>query len=244
MKLGVTRRFSGNNVPETSGFDVNALVTLTGLLSLKAQTPTPTSTESPKAIIFSKPAPEEKKVTLEDIVLQNAHQVVLSYAQKNMLVMKCAQAIHEAHLKRKIHGDINPSNFVVKIEGDNISVTLIGFDPTSLIPSIKRGTKGYVAPEVAEKGHSVKSDIYSFGCVLKALADNGFGNRFEFLAKSMCLKPTNIKNPEARQSLEDTINFLNKDGFKALKAAGKSIGGYRQVWDHDREGHVFTNKFK
>ncbi len=249
MKLGVARRFSDKGVPESSGFDqADALATLTSLLSLKAQKTT--LIDSPKVVILSKPVPEEKKETLEDVVLQNAYEEVLTYTQKNMLVMKCAQAIHEAHQQRKIHGDINLSNFVVKIEGENISVKLIGFDPTFVLQPTetsiktpkKRGTEGYIAPEVAEKGYSVKSDIYSFGCMLKVLAESGFGNRFEFLAKRMCLKLNLIKNPEIRQSLEDTIKFLNQNGFKTLKDDGKRIGEYRHRWEPSGEGMRFTNK--
>ncbi len=237
MKVGARR--SSDVIPETCGFDkedCEVLVKLTRILSLTDVKATKHVVSEPQRNIVFSPIAKEKQVTLEDIVLQNQQKEVLSYEQKNLLVMRCTQALEAAHQQRKIHGDIKPSSFVVKIDGDNISVKLVGFNPSS------RGTKGYVAPEVAEKGHSVKSDIYSFGRVLKALADNGFGQRFEFLAKRMCLKPNNIKNPEVRQSLEVTIQFLNEDGFKPLKEDGERIGEYRHRWEPSGMGMRFTNK--
>lgn len=247
MILG-SRRFS-KEISVSSGFDkknCEALVTLASRLSL-----TDTKTDSPeqlkphvetgKTIIFSQSAPKEKKETLADVMFKHKiKQEVLSKEQINLLVMKCAEQLQLAHLQRKIHGDIKPSQFIVNMKGSVIKVKLVGFDPAYIlkpnenfiIPPIEeeRGTVGFIAPEVAKQGkYSFKSDIFAFGCVLNDLVQSGFGKRFNFLYKQMCKKAA-YKNPELRKSLEDTIQFINDNKFEELKETGERIGRYRVVY--------------
>ncbi|MBS0288096.1 MAG: serine/threonine protein kinase [Proteobacteria bacterium] len=197
--------------------------------------------EQPAPIVLVVSEIKPKEETLADLILKHQQeQVVLTKNQIDHLVVGCAQALQEAHTQRKIHGDINPSQFIVNMKGDKVKIKLVGLessyvlkeDESSMIvaPNQQKGTVGYIAPEVSTEGrYSFKSDIFSFGCILNDLSVAGLGKRFDYLYRQMCKKAAN-KNPELRKSLEATIAFINSNGFKELKEAGERIGRYRMVW--------------
>lgn len=90
------------------------------------------------------------------------------------IIEQAAQALSYLNLKGWIHCDVKPDNFLVKDDG---RLKLIDFSiadrPKSGLAQLfakknkVRGTRSYMSPEqIRGKGVDVRSDIYSFGCVL------------------------------------------------------------------------------
>ena len=101
-----------------------------------------------------------------------------------------AQALQYLHSKRLLHLDIKPQNIILKYDKtkDLFDAYLIDYDlschdePKDKCASFKRGTPGYIPPEMFTKEHSTttKSDIYSLGATYYDFLNHTFriGERF------------------------------------------------------------------
>lgn len=96
------------------------------------------------------------------------------------IVSQLSEAIGYMHSKQVIHRDIKPSNIMVTHAGD--IVKLIDFSladcDSYVIIKTKAGTRAYMAPELdeADVKSNVKTDLYSFGIIVRQLAEKS-GNR-------------------------------------------------------------------
>ena len=86
-------------------------------------------------------------------------------------VTSAARALADAHAIKIVHGDVKPSNLVVKPDG---SVKLIDFGLTAFFKESERsrfgGTLPYAAPEqLSGKQVDARTDVYCLGVVLREL---------------------------------------------------------------------------
>ncbi|MBS0290365.1 MAG: protein kinase family protein [Proteobacteria bacterium] len=133
--------------------------------------------------------------------------VGLNNTQKLICAIACCQAIKQLHLKRIIHCDIKPENFVAKVENNDITIKAVDFGFSLILPNNQNyiidgwaGTPGYIAPEIdSENKFSFSSDIYALGIMFKK--DLGLP---AYLYSNLI-----HQNPSARCcSLDDVIHAL------------------------------------
>src|SRR5580658_2463296 len=81
-----------------------------------------------------------------------------------------AAALAEAHAKGVVHRDLKPGNIMIAKSGAKVldfGLARSGQDETITASHMVMGTPAYMAPEQREgKPADIRSDIYSFGCVL------------------------------------------------------------------------------
>ncbi len=137
----------------------------------------------------------------------------LNEEQKLIIAIKFCNILKQLQSLRIIHADIKPENIKIKIENDNITVKIMDFGFSMILPSgvntIVDGYKGtgpYIAPEIFNTDEprlstltfSFESDIYATGVMFEA----NFGISHE-ICKGM-LK----KNPNERDPVDTTIKKL------------------------------------
>lgn len=116
-------------------------------------------------------------ITLQEFMLQKKINLDLFFKIAKQLT-SVLQEVHDAHI---IHEDINPSNVLVKIEGENVNICLIDFhiatslsqDQQSITsPEGLEGTLPYMAPEQTGRINrpiDKRADLYSLGATLYQL---------------------------------------------------------------------------
>ena len=112
-----------------------------------------------------------------DVVMGNQGGRPFDVGQIIWLGKQMAAGLSVVHEYGYLHSDVKPSNFLLGANESGVTTLKIAdFGiATSLrdeLSSSRAGTPGYMSPEqIAGRGLSVKSDLYSLGCVL-----------FEFIA--------------------------------------------------------------
>ena len=87
---------------------------------------------------------------------------------RRKIVEQLIDALTYIHSKQILHRDLKPSNILITRNGNNVKIIDFGLsdaDDYSILKQ-KAGTLDYVAPE---QRHSCKSDIYSFGKILREI---------------------------------------------------------------------------
>src|SRR6202041_182823 len=88
-----------------------------------------------------------------------------------------AAALAEAHGKGIVHRDLKPGNIMIAKSGVKVldfGLAISGEDETVTASHMVMGTPAYMAPEQREgKPADIRSDIYSFGCVLYEMLAGG-----------------------------------------------------------------------
>lgn len=91
------------------------------------------------------------------------------------IASQLAAALEYMHCKQIVHRDLKPANIMVTHNGHNVKLidfSLSDGDSYNILKT-PAGTSGYIAPEqlLPEAVADIRSDIYSFGKVLKDMAD-------------------------------------------------------------------------
>lgn len=117
--------------------------------------------------------------------------------QVRPIVVQIADALDYLHCRQILHRDIKPANIMLTYSGQRVK--LIDFSHSDsesfVILKTAAGTNKYIAPELLDgvAQPSVKSDIYSFGVIVKALARISDDSELMRVAKR-CSDP----NPDVR----------------------------------------------
>lgn len=162
---------------------------------------------------------------------------------------KLAKCLSEIELLGIIHNDIKPQNILITGDGEPI---LIDFGTSKFIdekplPIHMRFTDGFCAPEKRGNGIiSIKSDIYSFGCVLCACmcqhpqGKSAFSKALIYVKNKCCSEDpesrynsfneivNDLSNIEDRKH-EDTTNLLIDERNSIFARLKKSLRQYYAV---------------
>lgn len=116
---------------------------------------------------------------LLQVVAPNVRVVAPYHLQEKDLEIASgiARGVHHIHTKNIIHGDLKPSNvllkrtdksrsgFIAKIADFGLSLKMHGSQ--THVSNVQGGTPFYMAPEVLELGNASKAaDVYAFGVML------------------------------------------------------------------------------
>ena len=113
------------------------------------------------------------------------------------VISQLIDAIGYLHSKQVYHRDIKPANILLTYSGSQVKLIDFSLSDSESYIVLKNpaGTRKYLAPEQLESGAkpSVKSDIYSFGVVIKEIAEHLNDQDLLQLSKTCC-----DENPENR----------------------------------------------
>ncbi|MEM7316437.1 MAG: serine/threonine-protein kinase, partial [Planctomycetota bacterium] len=144
----------------------------------------------------------------------------LDAEQIQRLGAEIAAGLDACHQAGVVHRDIKPSNVLVESRTGTAKITDFGLatiasSPSLTMPGHLAGTPGYLAPErLAGMASDERSDLFSLGCVLYALAagvepfqsDSPFATMHQI---SECApKPIRELNPEIPKGLANMIESL------------------------------------
>lgn len=127
----------------------------------------------------------------------------LTSFQARQIVRQIASALKYMHSKQIIHKDLKSSNILITHQGQYVKLIDFNLSDSDSYAILKcnGGTKDYIAPEL-RKGNTNPnnlSDIYSFGVIIRELADKAQDNSLLNLSALMT-----EENPAMRpQSVEE-----------------------------------------
>ena len=96
------------------------------------------------------------------------------YLSEKTAIHFAKQILHAlcyCHRRNIVHRDLKPENLLLDAESDTANIKLIDFGLSDVINDTKHimtlyGTPFYTAPEIMKNRYSVKSDVWSCGCIL------------------------------------------------------------------------------
>ncbi len=125
------------------------------------------------------------------------------------IIKQIAEALENIHAHQIVHRDIKPSNIMITHSGKMVKIIDFSLSDSESFIILKNpaGTRKYMSPEQfqPESKATSKSDIYSFGMVIKDLATITKDQDLLQLSEACC-----NKIPEKRPELNDIITRLKK----------------------------------
>jgi hypothetical protein len=155
-----------------------------------------------------------------------------------------AAALVEAHAKGIVHRDLKPGNIMIAKSGAKVldfGLARSGRDETVTASHMVMGTPAYMAPEQREgKPADIRSDIYSFGCVLYEMSTGrriGSGRvripsrKLERIV-SRCLEPDPARRWQSAAELERELAAPGKRrrALYAAATAAALLAGAGLAW--------------
>lgn len=129
------------------------------------------------------------------------------------IARQLADALDYMHSKQIIHRDLKPSNIMITHNGHNAKIIDFSLSDSDSFAVLKQpaGTSGYIAPEqfLPNAKSNIESDIYSFGMVVRKMADATGDKQLEYISKAC----TN-RNPSARPVNKQQIFNLRRDKLR------------------------------
>lgn len=138
--------------------------------------------------------------TLGDFI--NNHSLTAELANK--IALQLASALDYMHSKQVIHRDLKPSNVMITHNGHDVKLIDFSLSDGDAFAILKQpaGTSGYIAPEqyLADAKATIESDIYSFGMVVKDMADATNDKELRRVAQA-CTRRNPADRPINRQQI-------------------------------------------
>lgn len=149
-------------------------------------------------------------VTLEEFIIQQNGSSQRELKQLlTRVAIEMAQAIAYIHSYQIVHRDLKPSNIMITKNGQNVKIIDFGLSDSDDYMILKQpaGTLKYMAPEQLDNfGTDVRSDIYSFGVILRSLFANSrkFSSKKHFLEVAMkCVAPIKSRYQNMNEVVSD-----------------------------------------
>lgn len=119
------------------------------------------------------------------------------------IVRQLSEAIGYMHSKQIIHRDIKPSNIMVTHVGEIVKLidfSLADSDSYVIIKS-QAGTRVYMAPELdnADAVSNVRTDLYSFGIIVRELAEASCNRRLLPIARRCTQRDPRLRAGSVRE---------------------------------------------
>ncbi|MBD5304598.1 MAG: serine/threonine protein kinase [Bacteroides sp.] len=134
------------------------------------------------------------------------------------IVKQLASALEYIHRKQILHCDLKPSNILISHQGSYVKIIDFNLADSDSFMILKHpgGTQNYIAPELINKSASpsIASDIFSFGAIIKDLADATKDSALKRIA-TQC---TSV-DPQKRPHSVDAIQFPDPDSAKYKSAS-------------------------
>lgn len=112
-------------------------------------------------------------MTLSDFLATNP-----TTQQRQKVVLQLLDAMQYIHSKQITHRDLKPSNILITHNGFNVKIIDFGLADADNYAIFKQpaGTVSYAAPEQMQQGKTIdcRTDIYSFGLILKEIFPNKY----------------------------------------------------------------------
>lgn len=129
------------------------------------------------------------------------------------IALQLADALDYMHSKQIIHRDLKPSNIMITHNGHNVKIIDFSLSDSDSFAVLKQpaGTSGYIAPEqfLPNAKSNIESDIYSFGMVVRDMADATSDKQLEYISKTC----TN-RNPSVRPTNKQQIFNLRRNTLR------------------------------
>lgn len=139
----------------------------------------------------------------------------LSGAEIRRVLLQICDALEYLHSHQVVHRDLKPENILVTYNGCNVKLIDFGFSDSDsyLIHKEPAGTLHYASPEqIAGQSADGRSDIYSFGVILKDFA----GRRYSSVARKCTME-----NPGQRyQNIAALRRDIEKVGDRRRRVIG------------------------
>ena len=162
------------------------------------------------------------------------------------ICIKMADALHYGHEELQLtHGDLKPGNILLDFNGEP-KLADFGLAETAFHCSKSHSTKVYATPHYASpetisgkrKAYDIKSDIYSFGCMIYHLVAGTPPFQAESL-KTLIVKHLKHKPPKLKKTVPETPLVLSDLVFSMMaKSAKDRPDSWAQIRDELTD--VFT----
>ncbi len=125
-------------------------------------------------------------------------------------VVQICEALYYIHQAGLIHFDIRPENILVSYKSKSIQTKLIDFGFSAFSLNVKKGTIGYLAPEIIfENVATHKSDLYSLGATLFYVLERKEPNLESSLTETF-KKYDEYEIFQLRENLPDFLHLIIK----------------------------------
>ncbi len=162
--------------------------------------------------------------------LRERLKVPLSAPAALQFLLQLASALEAVHGAGYVHGDVKPENAMVADDGGlkllDFGLAISGADPA---PVPRRGTHGYLAPEVEEGAQpSTRADVYAFGRVaeevLAAVSPQSALSAVRTLARA-CVDPDPSRRPAEGAVLVSSLRSLSARTSRARLVTAAAVMG-------------------
>lgn len=124
------------------------------------------------------------------------------------IARQLADALDYIHSKQIVHRDLKPSNIMITHNGHNVKLIDFSLSDSDSFAVLKQpaGTYGYIAPELfmPNAKSDISSDIYSFGMVVKEMADVTADKKLARIAE-VCTRRNPASRPSNKQQIFDSV---------------------------------------
>mgnify|MGYP003589119512 CR=1 FL=1 len=204
--------------------------------------------------------------------IKSDHYKRFLLAEKIQLALKMAETVDSLHKIDFVHYDIKPENFLVSKDNTgntpyslDVRISDFGLSKTSEEPTLNRGTKGYIAPEIINKVSSTTiktingkpsttlADIYSLGITLLNLFTDKYAinENCNHTYNDMCeeaLKNTifttfkNKMTDENVTSMYSLIIKMTEAKFSSRPSSEKVVKDLKEIYEATKKAETRTTK--
>lgn len=142
------------------------------------------------------------------------------------IALQLAKSLEYLHSKQIIHRDLKPSNILISHTGNVVKLIDFNLADSDTFTILKgtAGTPRYMAPELHDSNvkPNVKTDIYSFGIIVKELAEISHDNELLETA-NICCDDNSDNRPSSISEIKIELLPQNKRPDKILSLSSNRL---------------------